>query len=215
MPKALAERLAHWKSVLAMPRLLAGVSGAYTLLGALTWARDELVRHNPGESVWHVVDFLPHWSLSQWACGALLIIVGSILESSYRNKRSLDKTHSTKVSDLKAAILKREGDIEALNAKLRAGPAVMLSNVGAGVELRVESIREDAVNVRLVPAQSRNYYIDSDVVRTLRTGTQETFVLHCHAKERGGSLVHQAFAAPTLFFNDLIPPMRARIQRAL
>jgi hypothetical protein len=215
MRGVISERFTHWKSILAMSRLGAIVSGIYTILGALTWTRDEVVKRNPAESVWHVVDFLPHWSIWQWGCGAAIIVVASVLESSYRRKKDEDAVYVGEVAKLKEAIRGREAEIEALNAKLREGPTVVLSNVASGINLRVESLRQDAINVRLVPVKSEKYYLESDVVRVLRVGTPDDLILHCHPLQAGGSLVHQGFSAPRLFFNDLFPPTEGTDMRSM
>jgi hypothetical protein len=87
----------------------------------------------------------------------------------------------------------------------KAGPTVILSNVGNGINLRVESLRQDAINVRLVQVHTANYFLNSDVVRLLKAGRSESLILHCHPQKAGGSLVLQRFSSPTLFFNDAFP----------
>ena len=89
----------------------------------------------------------------------------------------------------------------------------MLSNVGTGINLRVECLKQGAINVRLVQANAKNYFINSAVIRLLRVGTSETLLLHCHPHEAGGSLVLQGFSSPTLFFNDTIPALEGESLR--
>jgi hypothetical protein len=205
MQKETSERLAHWRSILAMPKLVGIVTGGYTLLGAVTWARDELVKHNPTDSVWHVVDFLPHWTFWQWGFGAVVIVLLSILETSFQRKKEADMVHGGAVGKLNNEIGRLRHKIEDLEERLKEGPTVILSNVGNGIDLCVESLRQDAINVRLVQVETLNYFLNSDVVRLLKAGSTESLILHCHPQEAGGSLVLQGFASPTLFFNDAFP----------
>lgn len=86
-----------------------------------------------------------------------------------------------------------------------SAPKVILSAPRGGVELSVESLGQEAVNVRLVQIQSDNYYLRSEIIRYLKLGTPETLVLRCGSKQKQGSLVLQAFSAPSLFFNDQYP----------
>jgi hypothetical protein len=203
MKSWLGSRLVHWKQVPWNP--FAVIYGIYGGLAFLTWIRDEVVKRRPGEPVWHIADYLPRWSAWQWVSGALIIGVILILESSYRRKKAADGIHAGEIEKLHGGIRDGAGEIKALKAKLREGPTVILSNVGGGINLRVESLGQDAINVRLVHVESRNYYLNSDIVRVLRVGGHENFILHCHPMETGGSLVLQAFSSPTLFFNDLYP----------
>jgi hypothetical protein len=174
MQKTISERLAHWRSILAMPKLVGIVTGGYTLLGAVTWARDELVKHNPTESVWHVVDFLPHWTFLQWGFGAIVIVLLSVLETSFQRKKEADVVHGGEVGKLNNEIVRLGRQIGELEERLKEGPTVLLSNVGNGFNLHVESLRQDAINVRLVQAQTGNYFLNSDVVRLLKVGSTES-----------------------------------------
>jgi hypothetical protein len=214
MLTAISVRIAHWKSVLAMP-LVPIISGSYAVLGVLTWSRDELVRRNPSVSVWRIVDFLPHWSAWQWTSGALIVGMALILEGSYRRKKSAEANHGMAVGKLQREIRGAADEIEALRVRLREGPTVVLSNVANGINLRAASSSQDAINVRLVHIESSNYYLNSDVVRVLCVGLHETLILHCHPRKGGGSLVLQAFSSPTLFFNDLYPSPEGADSRAV
>lgn len=214
MLTAISGRLTHWKSILATP-LVAIISASYAVLGALTWGREELVRRSPGVAVWHVVDLLPHWSVWLWTSGALFIGMALILEGSYRRKKSAEASHGQEVGTLKRKLREAAEEMEALRARLPEGPTVVLSNVAGGISLRVESLGQDAINVRLVHIESPNYYLNSDVVRILRVGLHDVFPLHCHPKQAGGSLVLQAFSSSTLFFNDLCPLPEGADERAM
>ena len=68
---------------------------------------------------------------------------------------------------------------------------MLLSNVGNAINLQIESLRQDAINFRLVQVQTQNYCLNSDVVRFLKAGSTETLILHCDPREAGGSLVLQ------------------------
>jgi hypothetical protein len=205
MQKAVSERLAHWRSILAMPKLVGILTGAYTLLGAATWARDELVKHNPADSAWHVVDFLPHLTFWQWGFGAVVIVLVSVLETSFQRRKEANVVHGGELGKLNNEIVRLGRHIGELEERLKEGPTVLLSNVGNGINLRVESLRQDAINVRLVQVQTGNYFLSSDVVRVLKAGSTESLILHCHSREAGGSLVLQGFCSPALFFNDAFP----------
>ncbi|MGA2769567.1 MAG: hypothetical protein ABSG26_02000 [Bryobacteraceae bacterium] len=78
-------------------------------------------------------------------------------------------------------------------------PVVMLSP-RTGIELQVEALRAEAINVRLVPVESKNYSLRSEVVRCLRTGAPAPLVLHCRPKDKVRST-----ASPHDFFTDLTP----------
>jgi len=205
MQKAISERLLHWGSILAMPKLVGIVTGGYTLLGAVTWARDELVKHNPADSAWHVVDFLPHWTFWQWGFGAVVIVLLSVLETSFQRRKEADVGHGGEVGKLNNEIVRLGRQIGELEERLKEGPTVLLSNVGNGINLRVESLRQDAINVGLVQVQTGNYFLNSDVVRLLKVGSTESLILHCYPRDAAGSLVRQGFSSPTLFFNGAFP----------
>ena len=49
--------------------------------------------------------------------------------------------------------------------------------MAGGINLRVESQSQDAINVRLVHIESPNYYLNSDVVRVLRVGSEIAIVM--------------------------------------
>ena len=78
-------------------------------------------------------------------------------------------------------------------------PIVLLSPI-SGTELRAESFKAEAINVRLVPAESKEYRLRSEVIRCLRIGPPETLVLVCEAKDSSGTRV-----PPSDFFQDLAP----------
>ena len=122
-----------------MPKLVGIVTGGYTLLGAVTWARDELVKHNPADSAWHVVDFLPHWTFWQWGFGAVVIVLPSVLETSFQRKKEADVVHGGEVGKLNNEIVRLGRHIGELEERLKEGPTVLLSNVGNGINPRVES----------------------------------------------------------------------------
>jgi hypothetical protein len=205
MNKAMSERLAHWRSILAMPKLLAIVTTGYALLGAVTWTRDELVKHSPANPAWHVVDFLPHWTFWHWGFGAIVIVLLSVLETSFQRKKEADVVHSEEVEKHNNKLVRLGRQIGELEERLKEGPIVLLSNFGKGINLRVESLRQDAINVRLVEVQTGNYFLNSDVVRLVKVGSTESLLLHCHPREGGGSLALQGFTSPTLFFNNAFP----------
>jgi hypothetical protein len=189
MRRAVSERLAHWKSILAMPKLVWLINASYAVLGAVTWGRDELIKHSPNDPVWHVVDFLPHWTMWQWGVGAALIVLASVLETSFQRKEEADTVHAADVKKLGDEIARQSGEIESLEAQLEQGPIIILSNVAHGINLRVECLRQDAINVRLAEVQTENYLLNSDVVRLLRAGTSSDLPLHCHPQRVKTSLV--------------------------
>lgn len=207
MQKAISERLSHWKSLLAVPKLVKFVGSLYAVLGAATWMRDELVKRNPSDSVKHVIDYIPQLTAWQWGFGAAVIILVAILETSFQRKQEASALRAKQVEGLEGGIAGLKSTIEGLEERLKEGPTVVLSNVETGINLRVESLKEDAINVRLVPANTKSYFINSDVIRLLKAGTSEPLVLHCHPREAGGSLVLQGFSSPTLFFNDTLPEL--------
>ncbi len=94
--------------------------------------------------------------------------------------------------------------VRTLEAKLIAGPKVILSHVESGVDLRVECLDEQATNVRLVDLHSPEYSLRSEVIRYLRPGSVETLVVRGTRKD-GQSMVLNAFSSPSLFFDDLMP----------
>jgi hypothetical protein len=205
MQKAVSERLSHWKSLLAVPKLAKLVGSLYAMLGAATWMRDELVKRNPSESVKHVIDYIPKLTVYQWGFGAAVIVLVAVLETSFQREQEAAGLHAKEVEGLDGRIAGLESTIQRMEERLKEGPTVVLSNVGIGIDLRIESLKQDAINVRLVPANTKNYFINSDVTRLLKVGTPETVVLHCHPQQAGGSLVLQGFSSPTLFFNDTLP----------
>jgi hypothetical protein len=78
-------------------------------------------------------------------------------------------------------------------------PVVMLSP-RTGIEMQIEALRAEAINVRLVPVESKNYSLRSEVVRCLHTGAPAPLVLHCQPKGKVRST-----ASPHDFFTDLTP----------
>jgi hypothetical protein len=213
MKEAMTERLRHWKSLLAVPKLVKLVGSLYAALGAATWIRDELVKRNPSDSVKHIIDYIPQLTGWQWGLGAAVILLLAVLETSFQRKQEATAFHATEVKGFEERIAGLKRTIEAQEERLKEGPTVVLSNVGTGINLRVECLKQDAINVRLVQANAKNYFINSDVVRLLRVGTSETLVLHCHPQQAGGSLVLQGFSSPTLFFNDTLPPLEGESLR--
>jgi hypothetical protein len=162
----------------------------------------ELVKHNPADSAWHVVDFLPHWTFWQWGIGAVVIVLLSVLETSFQRRKEADVVRGGEVGKLNNEIVRLGRHIGEPEERLMEGPKVLLSNVGNGINLRVKSFRQDAINVRLVQVQTKNYFLNSNVARLLKVGSTESLILHCHSREAGRSLVPQGFSSPTLFFNE-------------
>jgi hypothetical protein len=81
-------------------------------------------------------------------------------------------------------------------------PKVILTSTGADTSLRVESFGAEAVNVRLVPVESTNYRLRSEVVRCLRMGAAQPLILRCQKKGDGAD---NSSYAPSLFFEDFGP----------
>jgi hypothetical protein len=199
MQTAISERLRHWKSILAVPKLVRIVGLLYAAAGAVTWGRDELIKHNPNEQVWHVVDFLTHWTPWQWGVGAAVILVAVVLETSFQRKQEAITAHAKEVGGLQGQISGLKTAVERLEERMKEGPSVVMANVGTGINLRVESLKQDAINVRLAQANTKNYFINADVIRLLKVGAPETLVLHRHPQQAGGSLVLQGFFFPDAF----------------
>jgi len=87
MQQAMTERLRHWKSLLAVPKLVKLVASLYAALGAATWIRDELVKRNPSDSVKHIIDYIPQLTGWQWGLGAAVILLLAVLETSFQRKQ--------------------------------------------------------------------------------------------------------------------------------
>src|ERR1700722_11653050 len=97
MRKAVSQRLSHWKSLLAVPKLAKLVGSLYAMLGAATWMRDELVKRNPSESVKHVIDYIPQLTVYQWGFGAAVIVLVAVLETSFQRKQKAAGLHAKEV----------------------------------------------------------------------------------------------------------------------
>jgi hypothetical protein len=196
MPKAITKRISHSGTIFLKP-FAATLYSAFGVIGIIPIVRDELIRHRPGETIWHIADFLPKWTIWEWVTAGLFSSLLVLLEGSYRHSRD-SGVHYTKT------IFKRDTEIRQLQAKLLDGPKVTLSHVGNGVDLRVECFNEQATNVRLVELHSPDYSLRSEVIRYLRAGSVETLVVRGNHKD-GQSAVLSAFSSPILFFTDLMP----------
>jgi hypothetical protein len=140
---------------------------------------------------------------NKWIVTATLVLAGvMVFVASYR-------TWKRKQNELDT----ERDRIEKLEAKLLAGPKVMLSHVESGVDFRVECFDEQATNVRLVELHSPQYYLRSEVIRSLRPGNVETLVVRGSRKD-GERTVLNAFASTTEFFDDLMPPYEGKTAEA-
>ena len=66
---------------------MAALIAVYGVLGAITWTRDEVFKHSPAETIWHVRDvlnYLPPLSNPVWVIALLAIFLVVSLEGSYR-----------------------------------------------------------------------------------------------------------------------------------
>ena len=83
-------------------------------------------------------------------------------------------------------------------------PRLILTSLGSGTDLQVEALGVEAINVRLVPIQSENYQLRSEIIRYLRVGKPETLILRCESRREGGSPALRTLSFACSFFSGFI-----------
>jgi hypothetical protein len=97
-----------WREILAKPSV-ALIGAIFTVVSALTWARDEFLPPEVQEK-WKIPKLLPHWHWSAWAAIGLLALLIAVLKSSYRVIHEHDRVARAEADEEKRARLKLEED---------------------------------------------------------------------------------------------------------
>lgn len=140
---SLYPRLLHWRAILGK-RLAAFVLLIYGVLGAITWIRDELIVRKPGQTIWHVADFIPSGSLAGWLAVGLFLVVCVLLEGSFRESgRARDAYELERQKEFEAAkdsIAEQSGEYDQEIERLTT---------------EIESLNSQLVIPKLVPVVTR------------------------------------------------------------
>ena len=134
-------RYTHWKLILWGP-VMGIVGGIYGTIAAVALVRDEIVKPDPP---WHLIDVIPHWPAATWIIIGLVLLVGCILEGSFRYSRqeTLLLTSERSAKDAPIADLSRRlgdaGPIITIRQTAYSGLVVTTDREICG--LRVEEIR--------------------------------------------------------------------------
>ena len=115
LPAGIASRWAHFKPIVLRPGM-AILIGVYSFLALITWVRDELVKHSPGEAVKHVSDLLPPWSPWVWTLLGLASLIVLILEGSYRLAQETETQHGAELTKLRTDAARTQEELRAVRA---------------------------------------------------------------------------------------------------